>query len=247
MLLRKSVFISAVCSSLVLTGCNETTLGGSPFGTSSSSQSGSVKSIAAGKTREEIALEREVANLDKVTRNIVIKNVLQGAAAGAALGCAIAAIGGGKCGRGALYGAGAGAVAGGVVGQKAATAKRELVQADQTIARLKGVNQRLNGIEKNLRSVVRRQNSEIASLRRQLAAGQVSKSSVDARISAINNNRKTISSGLQKSEKNMANEKAKLVSAEKQNGQKLTNTKRAVDSTSNRLKSLRGTVKLVSS
>lgn len=246
--MRNSLFVMALCSASVLAGCDEAAQLGIPTGAfTNSGSSSSVRSVSAGKTSEERALEKEVANLNRTTRNIVVKNILEGAAVGAAAGCVTAAVTDNSCGQGALIGGGLGAIFGASVGNKAANAKREIVQADQTIAKLKGIDSRLGGVEANLKAVLRSQNSEISSLRRQLAAGQATKSSVDARISAINNNRQTISARLQDSEKNLATEKAELVAAEKANGQKLSTTKRAVDSTSRRLRNLRGSVKQVSS
>lgn len=244
--MRKSLPAVAAGLMLALSGCEEA--GNVSASTSpSSAQIASSSSVQRGKTSEELKLEREVRNLNQITQDIVVSNTIQGALAGAAIGCLIGHMTRDNCGQGALAGGLLGGVAGNQVGQQAAQAKRELVAADQTIAKLKGINTRLNSVESQLRGVVSRQNSEIASLQRQLAAGQVSRSAFDSRVSAINSNRQEVINGLAASEKNVAEERAQLVSAEREGGQQLTSTKAAVDSTRSRIASMRQSVNLISS
>jgi len=249
MITRNPFLVLAAGAVVTLSACQDTTNPGSVSASSAPNQVQTVAtaSVQRGKTAEEKKLEQEVLSLNQVTRDIVVNNTIQGALAGAAVGCVLAHLNNGSCGRGAVAGGLFGGVAGNQVGQQAAEAKRDLVQADQTIAKLKNVNARLGSVEEQLRAVVSRQNSEISSLRRQLAAGQVSKSSYDARISAINNNRQTVIAGLAKSENNVAEERALLVSAEKETGQQLSSTRAAVDSTRSRISSLRRSIQLISS
>jgi chromosome segregation ATPase len=158
----------------------------------------------------------------------------------------LARLNGRDCRDGAIAGGLLGGLAGNQIGQAAAEAKRDLVKADETLAKLRGVQQKLSGIETSLQAVLRRQNSEISSLRRQLAAGQVTQSAVNSRIGSINSNRAAVINGLQAGETNIAREKAELVSLERESGQNLRTTKRAVDSTQARIRSLRNTVRIVS-
>ncbi|MCB2130167.1 MAG: hypothetical protein KDE03_14080 [Rhodobacteraceae bacterium] len=228
---------------LALSACTETTGGGagvtqSAFGSS------------AQKTAAEKALEKEAQSLTQVTRNIVVKNTVEGAVMGALAGCGLALLmggGGDDCARGAMVGGVVGGVAGNQVGQKAAAVKKELVRQDAIIANLKGINSKLNGVESNLRKVVNAQNSEIRSLQRQVANKQISSSAYNSRIKAINSNRQTVINALAKSESNVANSRTELVSLERQSGQKLSSSKAAATSTQNRLAALRKSVKLVGS
>ena len=212
-------------------------------------------SVASGggggkKTAQERKLEQEVRSLNQQTRSIITKNTIQGAAVGALAGCGVALIFGGDgsdCARGAVAGGVVGGVAGNQVGRKAAKVNQELVKQRETIAKLSGINKRLGGIEANLRSVVRSQNAEIASLRRQVAAKQISPSQFNARVNAIKSNRQNIRNGLVKAENNVSKSQAELVKLERQGGKPLTQTKRAASSTKNRLTRLRKSVRLVSS
>ncbi|MEM6594127.1 MAG: hypothetical protein AAF672_05005 [Pseudomonadota bacterium] len=212
-------------------------------------------SVASGggggkKTAQERKLEQDIRSLNQQTRDIITKNTIQGAAAGAALGCGVALIFGGNsndCVRGAVAGGVVGGVAGNQVGRKAAKVNQELVKQRETIAKLSGINKRLGGIEANLRSVVRSQNAEIASLRRQVNAKQISPSQFNARVNAIKSNRQNIRNGLVKAENNVSQSQAELVKLERQGGKPLTQTKRAASSTKSRLTRLRKSVRLVSS
>lgn len=234
-----------LCSVLALAGCVEGVPGASPSGASTGSSATQV-AVARGKTAEERALEKEVRSLNEVTRNIVVSNTIQGALAGAAAGCLLARVTNRDCADGAIAGGLLGGVAGNQVGRAAAQKKRELVSADQTLAKLQGVSQRLASVEGNLRSVVARQNSEIASLRRQVSAGQVSSRAAQSRINAINSNRRAVINGLDASRANVDKEQQNLIRVEQESGQSQARLKRAVGGTSNRIQRLRNSVSLVS-
>jgi len=239
--------IIAVSCGLVLAGCQEVsapTQSGASATPAAATQSATV---TRGKTREEVELERKVRNLDTISRNIVVSNTIQGAVVGAAVGCIFQEARGQDCKDGLVAGGLLGALGGAAVGNAAAQANRDIVKAEETLAKVKGVQKELGVIEADLRAIVRRQNSEIASLRRQVSAGQVSKSAVDARLAAINNNRAAISNGLLKANQNLATEREELVTLAAQGGQNVSGTRNAVDSTQRRIRSLRNTVQLISS
>jgi uncharacterized protein YcfJ len=241
---RSKLMSISFCAALMLSGCQEGAMSGSTAINASAPASSSI--VSRGKNKQEIALERQVQDLNQVTRNIIVSNTIQGAVAGAVAGCILAELTNRRCVEGAVAGGILGGVAGNQIGQKAAKANQDLVKADETLAKLRGVQKKLGAVEVNLRQVLKSQNSEIASLRRQVSAGQVSKSAASGRIAAINSNRSAVISGLQKSEQNVAKERVELVSLEKRSGQKLGSTKKAVSSTEARIKNLRSTVRLAS-
>lgn len=227
--------LSVFLMGLALAGCTGTTGGD---GASSSSGAAVASSVSAKKTDAERKLEAEAKSLNQVTNDIIVRNTVEGAVVGALAGCGIALLMGGDgndCARGAVVGGVAGGVTGNQVGRAAAAKNVELVKRDQVLANLRGVSTRLNSVESNLRSVVRAQNAEIASLNRQLAAGQVTKSSYNARVNAINSNRRTVDSALAASERNIVKTRNELRSARQQGQQGLGPVDSAAASTQDRL------------
>jgi chromosome segregation ATPase len=207
--------------------------------------SSSATSGPKGKTSAELSLEKQAKSLTEVSRNIVVRNTIEGAAAGALAGCLIAELTGGDCAQGAILGGVAGGVGGNAVGKKAANVNKELVNQRQVIASLSGINKKLAGVQSSLRRVVSAQNTEIGSLKRQLNNKQISKSQYSSRLRAINSNRRNVSASLQRPEANVAKSRKTLVSLEKQGGKSLSSSKKAAASTQNRLANLRKSVSLV--
>lgn len=227
------IFVSC---SVFLSGCDE----------QMSQVTSSVATTSKGKTAAEVALEKDARSLTEVSRDIVVRNTVEGAVAGALAGCLIAELTGASCVEGAVVGGIAGGVGGNAVGKKAANVNKELVNQREVIANLSGINKKLSGVQANLRRVVSAQNTEIGSLKRQLNNKQISQAQYSGRVRAINSNRKSVSASLQRTEQNVAKSRATLVSLEKQGGKPLTASKNAATSTQNRLASMRKTVKLVS-
>ncbi|AZB57029.1 hypothetical protein EBL89_17110 [Cereibacter sphaeroides] len=200
------------------------------------------------KTPKEISLEKQVKSLNQQSRDIVVRNTVEGAMAGAVVGCGVALLFGGNgddCVKGAAAGAIVGGVGGNAVGQQAAQKNRDLVKRDEVLAKLKGINASLGSVQTNLRDVLRSQNAEIASLQRQVGANQITQSAYDKRVRAINSNRTAVVKGLQTAETNVSKERMELVSLEKQGGQSLSTLRSAASSTEKRLASLRSTVSLI--
>jgi hypothetical protein len=198
-----------------------------------------------GKTSAELSLEKQAKSLTEISRDIVVRNTIEGAVVGAVGGCLIAELTGGSCAQGALIGGIAGGVGGNAVGKKAANVNKELVNQRQVIANLSGINKKLAGVQSSLRRVVAAQNTEIGSLKRQLNNQQISKSQYSSRVRAINSNRRNVSASLQRTEQNVAKSRKTLVSLEKQGGKSLSSSKKAAASTQNRLANLRKSVSLV--
>lgn len=204
--------------------------------------------LSAQKTEAERKLEAEVKSLDQITRDIVTRNTIEGALAGAAAGCALGILLGGNsrdCARGAVAGGVAGGVAGNQIGQQAAAKNVALVQRDQVLAQLTGISQRLNSVEVNLQAVLRAQDAEIASLRRQVAANQITQSSLNARLSSINSNRSIVDAGLAKAETNMVATQDEIRVAQTQGQGDLGPVADATASTRTRLARNRSLIQLV--
>jgi len=223
-------------AAIALSGCTETTASGT---TASPTVAGSsVSASSAQKTTAEKNLEAEVKSLNKVTSDIIVRNTVEGALVGALAGCGLALMLGGNgddCARGAVAGGVVGGVAGNQVGKAAAEKKVELVKRDEVLANLRGVSTRLNSIETNLNAVLKSQNAELASLRRQVGAAQISKSSYDARVKAINSNRRAVDAALAVSEKNMVETRNEIRVAQEKGQTGLSSVSSAAASTQERL------------
>ncbi|WP_424980026.1 hypothetical protein [Leisingera sp. S232] len=200
------------------------------------------------KTPEERALEAEARNLNQVSRNIIVKNTLEGAAVGALAGCGLALLlggDGGDCAAGAAAGAVVGGVGGHAVGAKTAKKNEEIVRTKEVVANLSQVSTRLNSVEAKLRNVLSSQSAEIRSLKRQLQAGQVSESAYKTRVRAINSNRSAVQASLAKSEQNMVNAKGQIAQARSQGQPGLAQASQAAESNRRRLARTRATIKAI--
>lgn len=139
--IKSPILAAAVALALVTSGCTGTTGGTS---------TGAVSSVSvSGKNANEVALEREVMSLQQQTKNIIVRNTVEGAVMGALAGCALAVMMGGDerdCARGAAVGGIAGGVGGNAVGRAAAEKNEELVKQDAILANLKGINSKLGSV-----------------------------------------------------------------------------------------------------
>jgi len=203
---------------------------------------------SAGKTQAERKLESDARSLNRVSRDIIVKNTVEGAVIGAAVGCGLGILLGGNgddCVKGAVVGGVAGGVGGNSVGRQAAKKNEEIVRTAEVVKNLSQVSQRLNGVEAQLASVVRSQNAEIRSLRRQLAANQVSQSAYDARVRSINSNRVAVRNELTKSETNVVKASKQLASARSQGQGDVRRAQQAASSSRARLARTRNSIKLI--
>lgn len=229
------------CAILVVSACTEDTMG-LPMMAGGSSKNPEL--AAAEKT-----LVTEAKSLAQQSKDIVRRNTIQGAAIGAAAGCGLMLLMGGNE-KDCLAGAAAGGLVGGGVGydagKKAASANKKLVEQKEVIAKLSGINKKLGSVESRLRSVVRQQNAELASLRRQVAAGQLKESEYKSRAQGINANRKAVQASLQKASLQVDGAVNNLSKLEKDGAGNLSRSKQAARSTKSRLQRTMQSIELVS-
>lgn len=232
--MRSKLLISLFSSMLFLTACVDTAgLGGS----------------TANKTPAEIALEKEARSLTQQSRDIIVRNTVQGAAVGAAVGCGLMLLMGGgadDCLVGAAAGGAIGGVGGNAAGRTAAQANKDILQRDAILGNLRNTTKRLSGVESRLNGVLRAQDSELRSLRRQLSSGQVTESAYTARARAINSNRSAVQAALQRSENNMGNTVNEINKARAGGQSGLSSLRSAATSSKSRMARARQRIKLVS-
>lgn len=231
----------ATCMIVALSACTEETMS-LPMAAGGASQN---KELAAA----EKTLVAEAKSLSQQSKDIVTRNTVQAAAIGAAAGCGLMLLMGGDA-NDCMQGAAMGAVAGGAVGygagKEAAKANTKLVEQKEVIAKLSGINKKLGSVETRLRSVVRQQDAELASLRRQMSAGQISESAYKARARGVNTNRKAVQSALQKTSGQVDGAYKNLVALEKDGAGDLSRSKVAANSTKSRLNRTMQSIALVS-
>lgn len=244
--MKRFVISGAFCAALLASGCTDATVGG---GAANGAKPAAFSAVSTQKTAAERQLEADAKSLKQITNNIIVRNTVEGAVVGALAGCGLAVLMGGNaqdCARGAAVGGVVGGVAGNNVGRQAAQKKVELVQRDQVLANLKGVSAKLNVVERNLAAVVKSQNSEISSLRRQLKAGQISQASYSSRINAINSNRSTVAAALADSERDVVKSRNEIRAAQQKGQTGLGAVDSAAASTQERLARNRKALALVS-
>lgn len=137
--LKSKLLLASLACALTLSSACTTETASHPT-SSAPTQRGSLS--MSGKNAQEVALEREVKTLSQQTRDIVVRNAVEGAMAGAVAGCALVLLMGGNgddCARGAIVGAAAGGATGYAVGQQAAQKNQELVKRNEVLAKLKGI------------------------------------------------------------------------------------------------------------
>lgn len=167
------------------------------------------------KTEAEIALERDAAALAQTSRNIVVRNAAQGAAAGALLAGFGTALMGGDMNdmmRNAAIGAAVGGAGGAAVGSAAARTNEVQEQQRQLIAQLNQTEAGLNDVQRQLNAVIAAQNREIAALRGQ------SSDQAKARLAAINANRAAVQRSLERTDDRLEKTSGDLVSLEQNSG-----------------------------
>lgn len=248
--MRHAAFLIAGLA-IVTAGCTETTTSGGATASVSrptAALTSTSSTVSGKKTAAEKQLETQVKSLSQVTQDIIVRNTVEGVLVGVALGCGAALILGGNskdCAKGAAVGGVAGGVAGNQIGKQAAAKNVELVKRDQVLANLNGVSQQLNSVETNLRAVLRSQDAELGSLRRQLQGQQISQASYKARVAAINSNRKTVDAGLAKAEGNMVKTQSEIRVAQQKGQGGLGSVADATASTKDRLARNRQLISLV--
>ena len=243
-MMKTGFIVSAIIAlSMTSAACTDDTRGSSVFSLTSSVS-------VSGKNAAEISLEKEVKSLSQQTKDIIIRNTIDGAVVGAAAGCFMVLLMGGDekdCAQMAVAGAVVGGAAGNSVGKAAAQKNTELVKKNKILDNLKGINSRLGSIQTKLSTVLASQNSEIVSLKRQLDAKQISSSSYNSRLRSIKENRAVVANSLQAAENDVAKSRVELVGMEKTSGTAYPTLKSAASSTESRLSALRKTINRIPS
>jgi hypothetical protein len=157
---------------------------------------------AYSQTDQEMALADQAQALARLTRDMVRRSTTNGVALGAVTGCGLALISASakaKCMQGAVAGGLIGGVAGYAHGQAQVQKRVELVDASKLLASVRSTKDQLEVVKGGVASVIARQDAELAQMKAQLAAGQISQAQYNARIDAISASRAELAAALTQS------------------------------------------------
>ena len=154
---------------------------------------------ADGATAEHIVLQEQAVTLTQMTRDIVRKSTLNGAALGAVAGCGLAAVStsnAGKCVGGLVAGAAAGAALGHAHGTTQASKRMQLVSPSALVRSIGKTSDQVAQIEMTLPSLLAAQDIELSDLTKQMEQGAITAATFAARADQIRADRSALSQAL---------------------------------------------------
>lgn len=152
------------------------------------SRNASALSFTATQDGADDAMVEQARALDQMTKDILRRTTMQGAAIGAAAGCGLAVVSaseGGKCLMGALAGGAAGAVVGNAVGQRKVRERVELVSLSRVTPAISGAQKQMATLTETMPGLLESQDQEIADLKAAHAAGEISDKAYAGRMAEI--------------------------------------------------------------
>lgn len=208
MLRLKSILL--VLCAMVLSACAQTK---TPI-TSSMNRT----ALPAAQTEQERAVMRQANALDRMSRDLVRKTTMKGAAIGAVAGCGLAVVGGAKskCAQAALVGGVIGGVAGNAAGKDQVKKRVEIVELSRVLPSLRETKEQMALVSQDVPSLIAQQDAEIASMQTQLAAGTLDQTSYDARLAEIRSVRSDLAQALSLSARQAKQAKEALLAAKAQ-------------------------------
>lgn len=179
------------------------------------------ETISVHNASNEIQMQDQALALKAMTRNIIRKSTLQGAAIGAFAGCGlvfISASNAKNCVTGAVAGGAIGAVAGAASGKKQAAKRVELVSPSALVRAIGKADDSMDIVSRDLPNLLKKQDTELALLSDRMKSGQISEEQYAHRFEVIKANRAQLAEALSLSAA-QANEAHKNLQAAKVKGQ----------------------------
>lgn len=187
---NRSLVIAAVA--LSLSGCVQNQ---SPMVSSRSAPNATIMNVAA----EEARMAEQTTALNRMTRDIIRKSTVNGAAIGALAGCGLAVISASNaknCIGAAVVGGAVGAIAGNASGQKQAQKRIELVSPSALVRSIGKANDNMTGLRQDLPKLLAQQDAELDTLNAQLKNGQITEKQYTQRFEVIKANRAQLAEAL---------------------------------------------------
>ena len=192
--MRASRFVFTAAISLVLSGCvpasNEPMF---------SSRGGGVTKISTMNATNEAHLQAQTAALGNMTRDIIRKSTMKGAAIGAVAGCGLVLLSASNaknCVTGALTGGAVGAIAGAASGKKQAAKRIELVSPSALVRSISKADDRMDVVSRDLPGLLAQQDSELQLLNGKMKNGEITQAQYTHRYEVIKANRAQLAEAL---------------------------------------------------
>lgn len=203
---------TAMTAVLVLTvaGCAQTK---TPIASSMSYEASPVS-----QSQQERILTQQADALDQMSKDLVRKTTLNGAALGAVAGCGMAIIGGSKaqCAQAALVGGVVGGITGHAKGKAQVKKRVEIVELSRVLPSLRETSDQLEIVSGGVDALIAQQNAEITTLKRQVASGEITQDAYNARLSDIGLLRSELAKSLSLSASQAKQARAALQNAQAQ-------------------------------
>lgn len=191
--MRTSRFILPAFIALSVSGCvssNEPMF---------SSRGAAPDQITLANATSETQMQQQTNALNNMTRDIIRKSTVQGAAIGALAGCGLillSASNAKNCVTGALAGGAIGAAVGSANGKKQAAKRVELVSPSALVRSIGKADDRMDVVTRDLPQLLKQQDAELARLNGKLKSGQITEAQYTNRFEVIKANRMQLAEAL---------------------------------------------------
>ena len=155
--------------------------------------------ISVHNASNEIQMQQQAAALNAMTRNIIRKSTVKGAAIGAFAGCGLvllSATNAKNCVSGAIAGGAIGAVAGAASGKAKAAKRVELVSPSSLVRAIGKADDNMDIVSRDLPNLLKKQDTELALLNDRMKSGQIDEEQYAYRFEIIKANRAQLAEAL---------------------------------------------------
>lgn len=186
---RARIMILSLCV-LATAGCG---------GASVVSRNAGAMAFSTSGTAGDPDMVAQAQALDAMTRDLMRRATIKGAAVGAAAGCGLAVISaseGAKCFAGAVAGGAVGAVVGNAMGRVEVAKRVEIVRLSRVTPAISGAQKQMAHLNDGMADFIAAQDDEMAALTMQRDQGSLTQKQYEARLAQIRQNRAEVAEAL---------------------------------------------------
>ncbi len=163
------------------------------------SSRGMATEMNASASIQETQMSAQTAALSNMTRDIVRKSTVKGAAIGALAGCGLVLISSANaknCVTGAITGGVVGALVGTAAGNKQAAKHVELVSPSALVRSIGKADDKMDAVTRDLPTLLAQQDTEVTNLNAKMKSGQITQGQYAHRFEVIKANREQLAEAL---------------------------------------------------